>query len=155
MNASDTQPTLSLHDAAKSLNVGITTLRSWCQSGKIKAQKTTQGSWTIERQSLMGYVATKLSDTNPIPTLGLTRSSIAKTQNTSARMGSDRVQEVLSEALRREREIGDDLRRQLRDTNVRIQSLEEERTQHMAEMRALLSRDIKTTDGVISRWLRR
>lgn len=155
MKASDTHPTLSLHDAAKSLNVGITTLRSWCQSGKIKAQKTNQGSWIIERQSLMGYIATKSSDTHPTPTLRLTKSSVAKTPNTSPRIGSDKVQEVLSEALRREREIGDDLRRQLRDTNARIQSLEEERTQHMAEMRALLSKDTKTTDGVISRWLRR
>jgi hypothetical protein len=155
MKASDTQPTLSLHDAAKSLNVGITTLRSWCQSGKIKAQKTVQGSWIIERQSLMGYVATKPSDTTPSPTLRLRKSSVAQTPSAAPRGGSDKVQEVLSEALRREREIGDDLRRQLRDANARIQSLEQERTQHMAEMRALLSKDTKAADGVISRWLRR
>jgi hypothetical protein len=56
---------------------------------------------------------------------------------------------ILSEALERERRLNDDLR-------ARLLVLENERTQHMAEMRAMLSKDGSGgKDGVLSRWIRR
>jgi len=55
---------------------------------------------------------------------------------------------VLAEALDRERRINDELRQ-------RVRELEQERTQHLAEMRALLSKSSDGKDGVLSRWIRR
>jgi hypothetical protein len=52
------------------------------------------------------------------------------------------------EALARERTANDELR-------LHIRELEKERTQHLAEMRAMLSRDLNGKEGVISRWIRR
>jgi BMFP domain-containing protein YqiC len=54
----------------------------------------------------------------------------------------------LQETVAREREENKELR-------GRIRELEQERTQHLAEMRALLSKEASGKEGVLSRWIRK
>ena len=130
-----------LSDAATRLGKSPTTLRKLVNSGKIQASKDSQGRHWVTMLEAQAYYAIKSA-----PRAGASRSHERDDDETVLLMREHNKR--IERALEREERINDELRNQIRE-------LERERTQHLAEMRTLLSKDIKTTDGVISRWLRR
>lgn len=130
-----------LSDAATRLGKSPTTIRKLVNSGKIQASKDAQGRHWVSMLEAQTYYAMK-----GIPRTGASRSQ-ERDEHENITLLLEQNKRI-ERALEREERINDELRNQIRD-------YERERTQHMAEMRALLSKDTKTTDGVISRWLRR
>ena len=61
----------------------------------------------------------------------------------------------LAELFRRVEDQLAETKKERNELRLQLRDLEKERSQHLAEMRALLSKDARATDGVISRWLRR
>jgi hypothetical protein len=129
---------LSLAEAATAVGRGETTVREWAKSGSVQATKDARGRWKIERGSLLARAATE-AWTDVRSRAGA--SGVASTEPKS----EARLVRVLQAEI-------DHLRRLLDEERVRNQRLEEERTQHMAEMRAILNKD---TEGFLSRWIRR
>ena len=135
---------LSLSEAALQSGKSETSIRNWLKSNLIKGQRGSDGCWKIERTSLFAHLSgLPQKSERSAPKV---RGYGAESDQTSPQ--SEPLTLAYREALERERRINDELRSQIKD-------LEKERTQHLAEMRALLSKDAKATDGVISRWLRR
>lgn len=130
----DMDHNLSLAEAATAVGRGETTVREWAKSGSVQATKDARGRWQIERGSLLARAATEA------------RTDVRSRAGASAEPPSEaRLVRVLQAEI-------DHLRRLLDEERVRNQRLEEERTQHMAEMRAILNKD---TEGFLSRWIRR
>lgn len=144
---------LTLGGAAKAVSRGTTTVRDWVKNGYISARRNELGHWLIERDSLLAYASSEGAEEGPRRPRGaealLNRGSTytaAAAHGTNANDGLLRAQE---------REI-EHLRELLKEERARCSRLEEERTQHMAEMRALLSKDGNGgKEGVLSRWIRR
>ncbi len=146
---------LSLTEASRRANVSTTSVRRWITSGKLKASKTQSEEWVIEPDELHLFLIRQSG--GPVPptvprTSGGRRTGATTVPTTVAPTvgGGEGYAEALKEAreaLARERRINDELR-------ARVLSMEQERTQHMAEMRAFLSKD-SPKDGVLSRWIRR
>lgn len=144
---------LTLGGAAKAVSRGTTTVRDWVKNGYISARRNELGHWLIERDSLLAYASSEGAEEGPRRPRGaealLNRGSTfttAAAHGTNANDGLLRAQE---------REI-EHLRELLKEERARCSRLEEERTQHMAEMRAMLSKDGNGgKEGVLSRWIRR
>lgn len=149
--------TISLAEAARRGNVSTTSVRRWITSGKLNASKTAADEWVIAPDDLHLFLIRQSGGQVP-PTPGRTSgrgrhgaTTVLPTEPLTVGGGPDGYHEALKEAreaLARERRINDELR-------GRVRELEQERTQHMAEMRALLSKDVKDKDGILSRWIRR
>lgn len=130
-----------LTDAAKLVGKAPATLRRLVNDGRIPSLKDTQGRNRVRREDVIAYYAS-MSDQVPVhdragaeredPIVCALRDQIA----------------ILAQTVDREREENKELRQRLRE-------MEQERTQHLAEMRALLSRDGAGKEGVLSRWIRR
>lgn len=143
---------LTLGEAAKAVSRGTTTVRDWVKNGHIRAKRNTLGHWIIERDSLLAYAAGEGAVEGPRRPRGAeAHLSRASSEGTTAPNGGGSVEALIRA---QEREI-EHLREMLRDERERCRKLEEERTQHLAEMRALLSKDSSGKEGVISRWIRR
>lgn len=132
-------------EASRLVAKAESTVRAWVRSGQVRAWRDNDGWWCIDRDSLLGHaagvVSTKGAERGAVPRRGAQADPFVPPQPTPS-------ERILAEALERERRINDELRGRVRD-------LEQERTQHMAEMRALLSKDLKDKDGILSRWIRR
>jgi hypothetical protein len=143
---------LTLGEAAKAVSRGANTVRDWVKNGNVRAKRNAMGHWLIERDSLLSYAANEGSAEGPRRPRGAEAlSHRAPTVGSTVSHGG-----ASNDALVRaqEREI-DLLRQLLREERERCKKLEEERTQHLAEMRALLSKDSTGKEGVLSRWIRR
>lgn len=143
---------LTLGEAAKAVSRGTTTVRDWVKNGHIRAKRNPMGHWVIERDSLLAFAAGEGAAEGPRRPRGaealLNRTS---TEPSTAHLGGGSAEALIRA---HEREI-QHLRELLHEERARCQRLEEERTQHLAEMRALLSKDSGGKDGVLSRWIRR
>lgn len=136
--------TVTLSQASKLLDRPENTIREWIKIGRLTGRRDSRGRWIIERSELM---ACAYERPQTVSRLGATSKATARIES-ATEASTERYIRSLEGGLDRERRINDDLRNQ-------IKQLEGERSQHLAEMRALLTKDAKTTDGVLSRWLRR
>jgi hypothetical protein len=141
---------LTLGDAAKAVGRGMTTVREWVKSGHVRAKRNTLGHWLIERDSLLAYASGEGAVEGPRRRRGAEAlPARGSSEAPTAPLGIPTA-EALIRSLEREIEH---LRRLLDEERERSRLLESERTQHMAEMRALLSREQK--EGAVSRWFRK
>ncbi len=118
---------LSVSQAAKRAAVSPSTIRRWIDSGAVKHSTSPEGWRMVTAHDLIGYLAKQGPETHR----AVKGASAREVPVPSMAPPSDALKIAL-EALSRERQINDELRAQVR-------SLEQERGQHIAEMRALLS----------------
>lgn len=140
---------VSLPEAAAMIERGQTTIREWLQEGLLRARKDGRGRWLIERDSLLARAAVEASAT--------VRARVGAASVPSARPRTSLSEPTTegSELVATLRAENEHLKQLLREERERCRKLEEERTQHLAEMRALLSKEATGKDGVLSRWIRR
>jgi len=141
---------LTLPEASAMIERGQTTVREWVQERLVTARKDPRGRWLIERDSLLARAAIEASPTARTRP-GATSVPTPRARASLAQQQAEPSSEVTS-LLRAENEY---LKQLLREERERCRRLEEERTQHMAEMRAMLSKDSSGKEGVLSRWIRR
>lgn len=137
--------TVSLSEASRLLSKPENTIREWIKSSKIKAHRDPRGRWLILRKDLMDFVVTKSSTEARSGAMSKAASKAESKTKASTEPTTERYVRSLESSLERERAINDELR-------IKISALEQERTQHIAEMRAILNKD---TEGFLSRWIRR
>jgi excisionase family DNA binding protein len=145
--------TVSLSEASKLLSKPENTIREWIKTAKLHAHRDSRGRWLIQRDDLMAFVAVKGStEGRPGATSKATpkvHSRIEGSTEPTTEPSTSRYIRSLEDSLERERRINDELR-------AKISGMDQERTQHMAEMRAMLSKDGNGgKEGVLSRWIRR
>jgi excisionase family DNA binding protein len=145
--------TVSLSEASRLLSKPENTIREWIKTSKLQAHRDSRGRWLIRRHDLMAFIAVKGStEGRPGATSNPTskaRSNVEGSTEPTVEPSTTRYIRSLEDSLDRERRINDELRQQLRH-------VEQERTQHIAEMRAMLSKDGSGgKEGVLSRWIRR
>lgn len=140
---------VSLPEAAAMIERGQTTIREWLQEGLLRARKDARRRWLIERDSLLARAAIEAT---PVGRARVGAASVASARPRSSLPEPTSEGSELVATLRAE---NDHLKQLLRDERDRCKKLEDERTQHLAEMRALLSKDSSGKGGVISRWIRR
>jgi Helix-turn-helix domain len=132
---------LLLADAAKLVGKAPATLRRLVNDGRIESTKDSHGRNRVRREDVIAYYAST-SDQPPVH-------DRAGAQGSDPMVCALRDQiAILAQTVDREREENRELRQRLRE-------MEQERSQHLAEMRALLSKDASSKDGVLSRWIRR
>jgi len=137
---------LTMAEASKLVGKAESTVRSWVRSQQVSAWQDAAGWWRIDRNSLLAHAAATASSKGTDRGGGVRHGAQFEASSYPQPTPSERI---LTEALERERRLNDELR-------DRLTAMENERTQHMAEMRALLSKDGNGgKDGVISRWIRR
>jgi vacuolar-type H+-ATPase subunit I/STV1 len=124
------------------------TIRDWLKKGIIHGEQDPKGRWSLDRVTVVAAAATAPTAARAVasqlqqPSAALTSAAVAAEPTVARYIDS------LQETVAREREENKELR-------GRIRELEQERTQHLAEMRALLSRDSGGKENVLSRWIRR
>lgn len=133
---------LSLPEAARRADASPTSLRRWISTGALKAAKDANGGWLIREDDLRTYMTTTLASKKAGS--GAPKRQGAEAMSTTVGT-TDPTLVVLTEALRRERHINDELRGQNKELQGEILKL-------TAEMRAILS---KEGSGMLSRWLRK
>lgn len=144
--------TVTLSEAATMTGRPQSTIRDWLKKGFIEGQQDAKGRWQLDRVTVVAAAATAPTAARAVARQ-LQQHSTATGIATSPAVGAvdptaARYIDSLQETVLREREENKELR-------ARIRELEQERTQHLAEMRALLSKDLRGKDGAISRWIRR
>jgi len=144
--------TVTLSEAATMTGRPQSTIRDWLKKGVIEGKQDAKGRWQLDRITVVAAAATAPTAARAVASQ-LQQRSVATGTGTSTTVGAvdptaARYIDSLQETVLREREENKELR-------ARIRELEQERTQHLAEMRALLSKDLSGKDGVISRWIRR
>jgi excisionase family DNA binding protein len=125
--------TISVPEAAKVSGLGESTIRRLIEAHEINATRDSRKRVWISRESLMGHLATstKAQRGGGVPTQ--IRSSTTKvTPNDAVAASLEAQVSILKESVSHERELNRELRE-------RVRILEGQLTQHMAEMRALLS----------------
>ncbi len=167
MNVTDTRPfsgatgsattpadsrRISVQEAAKMSGKGVTTIRRLIEKGTVEAKRDDTGQYWINEASFRNYLVT---DARPGKSSSSERlDTKQRGQGLEGPHGHQSVFELdtmklllatLQEQLSREQRKNDELQDQIR-------ALEGERTQHLAEMRALLS---GKSEGILSikRWL--
>jgi hypothetical protein len=142
---------LTLGAAAKAVARGTTTVREWVKSGAVRARRNDVGHWLIERESLLAYASGEGSPEGP----RRPRGAEAHPDRGQVPPSTEPMFSPTVEALVRsqEKEILH-LKELLKEERDRCRRLEEERTQHLAEMRAILTKDA-SKEGVLSRWIRK
>lgn len=123
---------ISLPTASKMASKSTTTLRRWAKIGVVRAEKNSNGQWSIDREHLMAHLAT----TKP--------TKIKETAQSHHHDSSTELVRTLETALERERRLNDDLREQNKKYQGDLIKL-------TSEMRAILS---KNNTSLVSRWLR-
>jgi vacuolar-type H+-ATPase subunit I/STV1 len=137
--------TVSLTEAATMTGRPQSTIRDWLKKGQIEGTRDEKGRWQLTRISVVTAAATAPTAARSIAAQRIRKDNIASTIVPSVDPTVAKYVDSLQETIQREREENRELRARIRD-------FEQERTQHMAEMRALLNKD---TDGFLSRWIRR
>ena len=133
---------LTLPEASRMAGISPTTARRWIASGALKASKDKDGAWLIREEELRAFM---------VSTLALRKSSCGGLQRAGAEgkapPGATTVgtTEVLMEALRREKEINDELRAQNKELQAELLKLN-------AEMLAILKGEGK---NLLSRWFKK
>lgn len=140
--------TVTLAEAAILTNRPQSTIRDWMRKGIIVGKQDQKGKWHLDRTTVIAAAATAPTAARTVAAQSQKTPSAASTVVTAADPTVARYIDSLQETVLREREENRELR-------SRIRELEQERTQHLAEMRAILSKDSQNKEGVISRWIRR
>lgn len=140
--------TVSLSEASRLLSKPENTIREWIKTQKLQAHRDSRGRWLIHRHDLMAFVVTKGSAEGRLGATSNSSSKVRAHEQGTTESSNGRYVRSLEDSLDRERRINDELR-------AKIAVMEQERTQHLAEMRALLSKDQSQNEGIISRWIRR
>jgi hypothetical protein len=137
---------LTMAEASKLVGKAESTVRAWVRTQQVNAWQDTAGWWRIDRNSLLSHAASAATAKGNDRGAGTRQGAQSDLTSYPQPTPSERI---LTEALERERRLNDELR-------ARLSVMENERTQHMAEMRAMLSKDGSGgKDGVLSRWIRR
>ncbi len=139
---------LSLSEASKLISKPENTIREWIKTSKVAAHRDPRGRWLIKREDLMAFVVTKGSTEGRPGASAKSTPKLHLNSESSTVTSEQRYIRSLEDSLDRERRINDELR-------TRILMMEQERTQHLAEMRSLLSKDFSSKDGILSRWIRK
>lgn len=129
-----------LTEAAKLVGKAPATLRRLINDGRIQSTKDSQGRNRVRREDVIAFYAI-MEGERAIPDR-----AGAVHEDHLTRALRDQIA-ILTQTVDREREENKELRARLRE-------VDQERTQHLAEMRALLSKE-SSKDGVLSRWIRR
>jgi excisionase family DNA binding protein len=124
MTASET---LTVSQAARQAGVSASSIRRWIDTGALRHSTSPEGWRLVVSQDLMAYLSRYGPETHRV-----VRGASGREVPTLAATPHSDALKIAMEALSRERQINDELRAQMR-------SLEQERNQHIAEMRALLS----------------
>lgn len=143
---------VSLNEAARMVGKGESTVRLWLKNGVVRGRKDTNGYWIVERESLIAYVAVEAQKRPQRRVAGAMAYSAPPATAGATGDASAELVATLRDALTRERALVDEFGRRIEALEARNVELERERSQHIAEMRAIL---IKDTDGKVSRWFRR
>lgn len=142
---------ISLSEASRILGLGVTTLRTWCQQGHVKAQKNSNAQWIMSIDDAKQFLTNNRSGASASNRISASNRSIQS--NHGRPKNSDEQKEVVSEghlrdlrnSLEHERLLSAELRKQNRDLESQLIKL-------TAEIHALLS---KETQGTLSRWFRK
>jgi predicted site-specific integrase-resolvase len=142
---------IPLSEASRMLGLGVTTIRSWCQLGKVDCKRSSNAQWLINLDSARALLATskpgasaghRMALKNTVR--GKVTAEAQKSEEPNGGVSEEHVRD-LREALTHERKTSDELRAQNRELQSQLVKLS-------AEMQALLSRE---TDGMLSRWFRK
>lgn len=142
---------VTLSEASRRLGLGVTTIRSWCQLGKVECQRNNNAQWLINLDSARALLATTKAGASAGHRIALKSSLRGKEAETSPLSeglpggASEEHVRDLRDALEHERRTSAELRTQNRELQSQLMKL-------AAEMQATLARD---TDGKLSRWFRR
>lgn len=150
--------TLTMKEAVKLSGKSEATLRRLISQKEVSARKDLDGRYVIAEESLRHYLVTKAQP--PQVATGSSRhgaSSRGRDVGDGAHGGGrdEGVVTALRDLIAQLREDLERERRRADTLETRLIASQAERTQHMAEMRALLSRDGAGKEGVLSRWIRR
>lgn len=131
------------------------TIRRLIERKLVEARKDSNGRYQISRQSLMGHLVTSSpgSSTRTSRSGGVVQRSSPRASTLATPPQDDAVTSALreqiatmKEQMAREQRLSDELR-------IQVKELEKERTQHLAEMRAMLSSSESKAQS-ISQWVR-
>ncbi len=145
---------ITLSEASQMLGLGVTTIRSWCQLGKVTAKKDSNSQWLVNLDSAKAHVATaKHGATAGRRIVAKSRVGEGKqTQHASSEAIQHTVSDRDPDALR----IALDALSHERQQNIELRSLnknlQEELLKLTAEIKAILGRE---GDGMLSRWFRK
>jgi hypothetical protein len=142
---------VSLSEASRILGLGVTTLRTWCQQGHVKAQKNSNAQWVMNIDDAKQFLENNRSGASASNRISASNRTNLSSSGRSKH--SDDQKENVSEghlrdlrnSLEHERFVSAELRKQNRDLESQLIKL-------TAEMSALLS---KETQGTLSRWFRK
>ena len=136
------------------LGLGVTTIRSWCQLGRVAAKKDSNAQWLVNLESAKSHVATAkhgatagrriVAKSRDGEGAGTSRLPPETTSSWVSEGGSDALAIAL-DALSHERRQNSELRTQNKELQGELLKL-------TAEMRAILS---KEGAGMLSRWMRK
>lgn len=153
---------ISMKEAVKLSGKSEATIRRLISQKEIRASKDLDGRYIIEEESLRHYLVTKASTRSTLPTQPRHGASLRPRDghfNEAVPNFHDAIEEgvvpILKEVIS---QLRDDLERERQRASAieaRLFAAEAEKTQHLAEMRAMLSKDSQVKEGVISRWIRR
>lgn len=145
---------IPLSEASRMLGLGVTTIRSWCQLGRVAAKKDSNAQWLVNLESAKSHVATAKHGA----TAG--RRIVAKSrdgEDTSAgrkpsETTSGWVSEGGSDALAIALDALSHERRQNSELRTQNKELQSELLKLTSEIKAILGRE---GDGMLSRWFRK
>lgn len=146
-----TNDLVPLSEASRMLGLGVTTIRSWCQLGKVECQRNKSSQWLINLDSARALLATAKPGASAGHRMALKsslrgkESEISRPSEGASGVASEEHVRDLRDALEHERRTSADLRTQNRELQSQLVKL-------AAEMQAILARD---GDGKLSRWFRR
>lgn len=140
--------TVTMTEASVMVGRPPSTIRDWLKKGLIRGEQDSKGRWLLDRVMVVAAAATAPTAARAVASHTSTASPGMLTAASTAESTVARYIDSLQETVDREREEN----KELRD---RVRQLEQERTQHIAEMRALLSKDSNGKNGVLSRWIRK
>lgn len=139
-----TPGTLTVALAAKHAGVSSSTIRRWMDSGNLTYSTTAEGWRTVRQDDLLAYLSRQGTTPHRAVTGATSRQVPTPSMAPHHETQSDALKIALT-SLEHERRVNEELR-------TRIKDFEKERTQHLAEMRALLN---GKNEGLLSikRWL--
>lgn len=144
--------TVTISEAATMTGRPPSTIRDWLKKGVILGNQDVKGRWLLDRVTVVAAAATAPTAARAIVSQlhqpGAAAPTVALTAGSAADPTVAKYIDSLQETVAREREENKELR-------GRIRELEQERTQHLSEMRALLSKETSNKEGVLSRWIRK
>lgn len=129
---------ISITHASKMSGKSVSTIRRWIKEKVVVAEKSDDGKWLLDEKKFHEYLITLSS-----PVSNGRESSIISRGDHVDHFGE--LSKALRESLHRERNINDELRKQIQEKDQEILKLTH-------EMKSMLSKSSLT--GVLSRWVR-